>query len=87
MEPFVSLKGNRYTLCIGEDEIVLGAQGGLSDQNIQEMLEIMYGQKRNQLALRPQGGLSPENIQEMLDALYRCGAAPTAVVLTFRESS
>lgn len=87
MKATISLRGSEYVLEIGETQVILGSQGGLSPENIQEMLELLYKNRLNQVVLRPQGGLSPENIQEMLDQLYKLGKPPIEVIFTLEGPS
>jgi hypothetical protein len=84
MEAIISYKDDEYFLEIGEDRMKLG---GLSDQNIEEMLRRIYGTRRGsvQLILGSQGGLSPENIEQMIDALYKAGEYPTEIILTLEK--
>ena len=42
MKATISLKNNVYVLDIGETQVILGGQGGLSPENIQEMLDALY---------------------------------------------
>ena len=84
MKATISLKGGEYVLDIGEEQVILGGQGGLSPENIKEMLDALYKNRVNQVVLRPQGALSPENIKEMLDALYKIGEPPIEVTLTLK---
>ena len=83
----ISLKGGEYVLDIGETQVILGGQGGLSDENIKEMLKWLYRNRVNQVVLGPQGGLSPENIEEMLKLLYKIGEPPIEVIFTLKGDS
>lgn len=87
MKATISLKSSEYVLDIGETQVILGSQGGLSPENIEEMLKLLYKNRVNQVVFRPQGGLSPENIEEMLKLLYKIGEPPIEVIFTLKGAS
>jgi len=84
MTATISLADGQYVLEIGDEQTILGGQGGLSPENIEEMLKLIYGKRSAQVVIRQQGGLSPENIKEMLDALYKVGKPPAEIIFTFK---
>ncbi|WP_415407887.1 hypothetical protein ACLHDG_04975 [Sulfurovum sp. CS9] len=87
MKATISVKGNEYILEIGDTQVVLGGQGGLSDENIKEMLKMMKNRGANQVTMRSQGGLSPENIKEMLELMKRSSNPPIEVIFTLEGMS
>jgi hypothetical protein len=85
MTAYISLKDKKYVLSIGNEQIMLGSQGGLSPENTEQMLELLYKKRENEVVLRPQGGLSPENVDEMLNSLYKIGKPPAKITFTLNE--